>query len=212
VVKDYREHFKGVDVACAVRELEEIGYQSEPGYKEKTLSAESSRIDRIHRQKAQKLQSGTYRNEFRDDNFYFIAGYTSGGAPYGVQWREMGLEPWENEFDDAFDDEFDEDEENGETTEPICPFCKRDITKADGCTLSVFTHKGKEYERFKVGGKGDFFEDDATGETCGDCGARYGHYHHCGCDCEHCPVCGGQLLTCGCEIRYKVNGSSIHKL
>ena len=31
----------------------------------------------------------------QNDNFFFIAGYTSGGAPYGVTWEEMGLEPWE---------------------------------------------------------------------------------------------------------------------
>ena len=31
----------------------------------------------------------------QDDTFFFIAGYTSGGAPYGVTWEEMGLEPWE---------------------------------------------------------------------------------------------------------------------
>lgn len=27
----------------------------------------------------------------KDDTFYYIAGYTSGGAPYGVTWEEMGL-------------------------------------------------------------------------------------------------------------------------
>ena len=27
IVKDYRAHFKGVDVACAVRELREVGYE-----------------------------------------------------------------------------------------------------------------------------------------------------------------------------------------
>ena len=32
---------------------------------------------------------------WQDDRFFFIAGYTSGGAPYGVTWEEMGLEPWE---------------------------------------------------------------------------------------------------------------------
>ena len=31
----------------------------------------------------------------QDDTFFFIAGYTSGGAPYGVTWEQMGLEPWE---------------------------------------------------------------------------------------------------------------------
>ena len=32
----------------------------------------------------------------QDDTFFYIAGFTSGGAPYGVTWEEMGLEPWEN--------------------------------------------------------------------------------------------------------------------
>ena len=32
----------------------------------------------------------------RDDTFSFIAGYTSGGAPYGLTWEEMELEPWED--------------------------------------------------------------------------------------------------------------------
>ena len=32
----------------------------------------------------------------QDENFSFIAGYTSGGAPYGVTWEEMGLEPWQD--------------------------------------------------------------------------------------------------------------------
>ena len=27
-----------------------------------------------------------------DDTFAFIIGYTSGGAPYGVTWEEMGIE------------------------------------------------------------------------------------------------------------------------
>ena len=31
----------------------------------------------------------------QDDTFFFIVGYTSGGAPYGVTWEEMGLEPRE---------------------------------------------------------------------------------------------------------------------
>ena len=34
VIKDYREYFRGVDVAGAVRELQEIGYKFEPGYVE----------------------------------------------------------------------------------------------------------------------------------------------------------------------------------
>ena len=35
---------------------------------------------------------------------------------------------------------------------------------------------------------------------CHECGARPGHYHHVGCDAERCPVCGGQLISCDCDI------------
>jgi hypothetical protein len=31
--------------------------------------------------------------------FFFIA-RTPGGAPYGVTWEEMGVEPYESEFDE----------------------------------------------------------------------------------------------------------------
>ena len=37
-----------------------------------------------------------HKNIDQNDQFYFIAGYTSGGAPYGVTWEEMGLEPWQS--------------------------------------------------------------------------------------------------------------------
>ena len=29
--------------------------------------------------------------DFMDDRFAFIAGYTSGGAPYGLQWEDVGI-------------------------------------------------------------------------------------------------------------------------
>jgi hypothetical protein len=31
---------------------------------------------------------------YSDDHFVFIAGYTSGGAPYGITWDELGIEPY----------------------------------------------------------------------------------------------------------------------
>ena len=34
-------------------------------------------------------------NTCQDDTFFYIVGYTSGGAPYGVTWEEMGLKPWQ---------------------------------------------------------------------------------------------------------------------
>jgi len=100
IIKGYRKHFKGVDVICAVRELQEIGYEFEPDYVNSVLKSESGRIMQLQKKKEQKQQSKVYQNEDQDDTFYYIAGYTSGGAPYGLTWAEMGLEPWENEFDE----------------------------------------------------------------------------------------------------------------
>ena len=39
-------------------------------------------------------------NGWQDDSFYYIAGHTSGGAAYGITWEEMGLKPWDNDYDD----------------------------------------------------------------------------------------------------------------
>lgn len=33
----------------------------------------------------------------RDDTFCFIAGYTTGGFPYGTTWEELGLQPYASE-------------------------------------------------------------------------------------------------------------------
>jgi hypothetical protein len=55
--------------------------------------------------KKQKERDSVSEEVWQDDTFYYIAGYTSGGAPYGVTWEEMGLET-DNEIDedDAFMD------------------------------------------------------------------------------------------------------------
>ena len=34
----------------------------------------------------------TWEEPFSDDTFAFIAGYTSGGAAYGLTWEEMGID------------------------------------------------------------------------------------------------------------------------
>lgn len=48
------------------------------------------------RSRKKKKREPAATESWQDDRFFFIAGYTSGGAPYGVTWEEMGLEPWED--------------------------------------------------------------------------------------------------------------------
>jgi len=74
------------------------------------------------------------------------------------------------------------------------------MLESKGCSMeSVILNDTKTYSRIKVGEEYDFY----YGETdkkirCDDCNALLGEYHHLGCDCERCPKCHGQLISCEC--------------
>lgn len=78
-----------------------------------------------------------------------------------------------------------------------CDICKRDMVTAHGCVEHHYVHKEKRVQAIKFGSPKERFPVDKD-EVCHDCNARFGQYHHPGCDMETCPVCGGQLLSCGC--------------
>ena len=103
VIKAYREKFR-VDVISAVHELHQLGYL-DMKQMEQALKTEEGRIAKKHQLKAEKTASDNFFNHDQDDVFAFIAGYTSGGAAYGVRWDELDDEEleifgYEKEVDD----------------------------------------------------------------------------------------------------------------
>ena len=100
IVRAYSDRFK-VDVLCAMDDLGKIG-ALDPEKLEIMKQAEIQRRE-IRRQEREKRRLQAFYDSFpvSDDRFYCVMGYTSGGAPYGVTWEEMGFVSWElpDEFD-----------------------------------------------------------------------------------------------------------------
>ena len=93
IVRDYRKRFK-VDPTCALKDLGEIG-ALDPVKLAEMRKAEQRRLEQRRKEREAKAQQALL-DCFPDssDQFFLIMGYTPGGAPYGVTWEEMGLEPW----------------------------------------------------------------------------------------------------------------------
>ena len=72
-----------------------IGVEFTQEYLESVKRSEEERIRQKHAKKRQKLmEEAALLYADSDDRFAFIAGYTSGGVPYGTSWEELGLEPY----------------------------------------------------------------------------------------------------------------------
>lgn len=94
IVKAYRKKFN-VNKDCAMKELCMLGVLS----KEKQASYEAQMKAKKAKRKRKKEKTECFALE-QDNYFYYIAGYTSGGAPYGITWeeaREQGLIESEND-------------------------------------------------------------------------------------------------------------------
>ncbi len=105
IVRAYQKHF-GVDLLCAAIELKMLGYQISTAYLEQ-LKTDAIRRQKLaeNKKRIKELQKHYEEYPDSDDNFYFIAGYTSGGAPYGITWEEYRQE----------------NTDNRDTSEPVIP-------------------------------------------------------------------------------------------
>ena len=93
LVRGYCKYF-GVDVPCALTELNMLRIKLDPDYvqqvkrswenriKEKQKRAELVRIRKQEEEALWALQDS-------DDFYAYIAGYTEGGAAFGITWEEM---------------------------------------------------------------------------------------------------------------------------
>jgi len=86
VVRGYARWF-GVDLICAARELQMLGVALDPGYIERLHASARARCTRRAKLTQEEPLDDLIES---DDDFSFIAGYTSAGIPYGVPWEDTG--------------------------------------------------------------------------------------------------------------------------
>ena len=101
VVKAYRKRYN-VDKTCAMRELCMLHVLSP----EKQAVYEQQLKSKGKRRKSNPAENTEFM-PWQDENFSYIAGYTSGGAPYGIPWDADDLAEAEEPVSDI---SFDQDD------------------------------------------------------------------------------------------------------
>ncbi len=78
----------------------------------------------------------------------------------------------------------------------VCLDCNKDMLdpKAESCTLKQLFINGQLLDRNTT-----HYD---KNKRCHDCGIlnKPGNVHHYNCDMENCPSCGGQLISCSCDV------------
>ena len=87
---EYEEFYNGIIIETLMAKK----HKKTP--EEKAAVAKQKKQQRRARRKQETRDNLAKEEILQDDRFFVIAGYTSGGAPYGVTWEEMGLKPWED--------------------------------------------------------------------------------------------------------------------
>ena len=88
LVRGYARHFS-VDLICAITEMRMLGYPVSEEYRKAVERSIADRSLQRKKKREAKLAAANPLDGFSDSEFAFIAGYTSGGAPYGIRWEEL---------------------------------------------------------------------------------------------------------------------------
>jgi len=122
LVKGYSNWF-GVDKLCAIHELELLGQKIDPDYKDQIYKLE---IEKEDEKQANFEEPADFEvesfNTWQDSDFYFIAGYTSGGVPYGITWEEYEREYKEDEDGIELEEDNDSSSYNWDNEDFDLPF------------------------------------------------------------------------------------------
>lgn len=93
MVRSYAKRYR-TDLLCAIQELKLLGVEIKPEYENAVRQTIAQRIEQNRKKKEAKLAFEEFEgvNEYQGWDFAYIAGYTSGGAPYGIRWEDMPSE------------------------------------------------------------------------------------------------------------------------
>lgn len=80
IVRSYARWFR-VDLICAATELQLLGVRFDPEYLERLRTTVRERSKRRKKPTPEDSPEDSIES---DGNFWYIAGYTRGGVPYGV--------------------------------------------------------------------------------------------------------------------------------
>lgn len=90
MAKDMVRHYArwyGVDLLCAIAELRQLGLEISPEREDAAKISLQNRLEQKRKSQEESFSADISCDS--DETFAFIAGYTSGGVPYGVTWGEM---------------------------------------------------------------------------------------------------------------------------
>ena len=88
----------------------------------------------------------------------------------------------------------------------VCSWCGEEMTGGGACSIAELHRGGVGVPMIRFGDE----RAEMGAFSCGDCGVRRGGFHHPGCDMQRCPLCGGQMMSCGC--RFDEDGQDLDRL